>query len=185
MAAAEYQAQVTGVDLTSELVEAANILAARVGLQDRCQFLPTPAETLPFDEHAFDAAMMIHVGMNIPDKESVFAEVHRVLAPSSHFVLYEQVRRGPGQLMYPLPWASDDRSSFVETADDYVAALTAAGFTQIEVEDRTGPVPGAPPPNGTLGPADILGPTYVEGVSNHIAATGAGLLGGILVLAHA
>jgi hypothetical protein len=108
-----------------------------------------------------------------------------VLSPGSIFVLYEQVRRGEGQLEYPLPWAVDERSSFVETADDYVAALTAAGFTQIEVEDRTGPVPGAPPPSGRLGPADILGPVYVEGVANHIAATKAGLLGGVLVRARA
>lgn len=185
MAADQYQAQVTGVDLTPELVDAANLLTARVGLGDRCRFLPTPAETLPFDEHEFEAAMMIHVGMNVPDKQAVFAEVHRVLSPGSIFVLYEQVRRGAGELVYPLPWAVDERSSFVETADDYVVALTAAGFARIEVEDRTGPVAGAPPPDGRVGPADILGPVYLEGVGNHIAATKAGLLGGVLVLAHA
>lgn len=185
MAADRYGAQVTGVDLTPELVDAANALAARVGLADRCRFLATPAETLPFEEGSFDAAMMIHVGMNVPDKRSVFAEVHRVLSPGAVFVLYEQVRRGAGPLVYPLPWAVDERSSFVETADDYVVALTAAGFEQIQVEDRTGPVPGAPPPNQQVGPADILGPVYVKGVTNHIAATKTGLLGGTLVLAHA
>ncbi|MDQ1641280.1 MAG: arsenite methyltransferase [Actinomycetota bacterium] len=185
MAANTYQAQVIGVDLTPELVVAANDLAARVGLEGSCRFLATSGETLPFEEHSFDAAMMIHVGMNIRDKQSVFAEVHRVLSPGSVFALYEQVRRRAGQLAYPLPWAVDERSSFVETADEYVAALTAAGFRQIEVEDRTGPVPGAPPSSGKIGPADILGPAYVEGVSNHIAATKAGLLGGLLVLARA
>jgi MPBQ/MSBQ methyltransferase len=127
---------------------------------------------------------MIHVGMNIPDKKSVFAEVHRVLAPGSSFVLYEQVRRVTGQLEYPLPWAVDERSSFVETTDHYIAALTSAGFTQIEVEDRTGSVPG-PPPGGTPGRAHILGPTYIEGVSNYIAATNAGMLGAVIVLARA
>lgn len=185
MAADRYQARVTGVDLTPELVEAANALAARVGLAERCRFLMAHGETLPFEGRCFDAAMMIHVGMNVPDKGSVFAEVHRVLAAGSVFLLYEQVRRRPGQLAYPLPWATDERSSFVETADDYVAALTAAGFAQIEVEDRTGPVPGAPAPSGRLGPADILGPVYLEGVTNHMAATKAGLLGGVLILARA
>lgn len=185
MAADQYQAQVTGVDLTPDLVDAANALAVRVGLRDRCRFLTTSGETLPFEQGSFDAAMMIHVGMNVRDKRSVFAEVHRVLSPGARFVLYEQVRRGAGQLVYPLPWAVDERSSFVETAEDYVAALTAAGFEQIEVEDRTGPVPGASPPNQQLGPADILGPVYVQGVTNHIAATKAGLLGGILVATRA
>jgi len=143
MAADRYQAQVTGVDLTPELVDAANALAARVGLEKRCRFLAAPGETLPFEESSFHAGMMIHVGMNVRDKRSVFAEVHRVLSPGSVFLFYEQVRRGSGDLMYPLPWAVDERSSFVETADDYVAALAAAGFVEIEVEDRTGPVPGA------------------------------------------
>lgn len=185
MAADKYQAQVTGVDLTPELVDAANALAARVGLEERCRFMVTPGEILPFEEHSFDSAMMIHVGMNVPDKRSVFAEVHRVLSPDSVFMLYEQVRSGAGDLVYPLPWAVDKRSSFVETADEYVAALTAAGFVQIEVEDRTGPVPGATPPSAQVGPADILGPAYAEGVTNHIAATRAGLLRGVLILARA
>jgi SAM-dependent methyltransferase len=185
MAADRYQAQVTGVDLTPELVDAASALAARVGLEKRCRFLATPGETLPFDEGSFDAAMMIHVGMNVRDKRSLFAEVHRVLSPGAVFLLYEQVRRGAGDLTYPLPWAVDERSSFVEAADDYVAALAAAGFVQIEVEDRTGPVPGAPPPSVQVGPADILGPAYVAGVTNHISATRAGLLGGVLIHARA
>jgi ubiquinone/menaquinone biosynthesis C-methylase UbiE len=185
MAAERYDVQVTGVDLTPELVETAMTLAARTGLGERCRFLTTPGETLPFEDDSFDAAMMIHVGMNVPDKRSLFGEVHRVLSPGALFVLYEQVRRAPGELVYPLPWAVDQRSSFVETADHYVAALTAAGFAQTEVEDRTGPVPGAPPPTASVGPADILGPVYVEGVTNHIAATRAGLLGGVIMLTRA
>ena len=72
---------------------------------------------------------MVHVGMNIPDKQAVFAEVHRVLAPGGRFALYEQMRTGDGDLPYPLPWAEDERSSFVETVDDYSAHLEAAGFT--------------------------------------------------------
>lgn len=108
-----------------------------------------------------------------------------MVSPGGSFALYEQVRRGAGRLGYPLPWAVDERSSFVETAEDYVSALRAAGFTRVEVEDRTGPVPGAPPPNQQVGPADILGPVYLEGVANHIAATRAGLLGGVLMIARA
>lgn len=156
-----------------------------MGLEKRARFLTIADETLPFEDRSFDAAMMMHVGMNIPDKRSVFGEVHRVLSPGSVFGLYEQVRRGAGELAYPLPWADDERSSFVETAEAYVEALTAAGFGEIEVKDRTGPVPSAPPSSGQPTPAAILGPRYVEGVGNHMAATGAGLRGGVLVLARA
>ena len=185
MAAEEYDVQVTGVDLTLEFVNAANALTTRVGLQDRVRFLTTSGETLPFEDESFDAAMMIHVGMNIPDKSSVFREVHRVLSHRSVFGLYEQVRRDPGQLGYPLPWAEDERSSFVETADAYVQALAVAGFRDIQVHDRTGPVPGTDPPDALLNPSAILRSKYIKGVGNHISATKAGLLGGVLVLGRA
>ncbi|MBA3800865.1 MAG: class I SAM-dependent methyltransferase [Geodermatophilaceae bacterium] len=138
MAAATYDAQVTGVDLTPEFVDAATALTARVGLAERASFVATPGESLPFEDRSFDSAMMIHVGMNIPDKRSVFSEVHRVLSPGSVFGVYEQVRRGEGDLTYPLPWADDERSSFVEPLEAYVQGLEAAGFGEVEVEDRTG-----------------------------------------------
>src|ERR1700712_2604215 len=73
-------AEVTGIDLTPDFVEAATALTQRAGLDDRATFLATPGEALPFDDGSFDAALMVHVGMNIPDKQAVFAEVHRVLA---------------------------------------------------------------------------------------------------------
>src|SRR5690349_1620976 len=80
---------------------------------------------------------MVHVGMNLPEKRAVFAEVHRVLRPGGRFALYEQVRTGDGELPYPLPWAEDERSSFVETVADYRAHLDAAGFVVEDAEDRT------------------------------------------------
>lgn len=185
MAADTYGVKVTGVDLTPELVDAANALTSRMGLQERVRFQTTSGQTFPFQDGSFDAAMMIHVAMNIPDKQSVFGEVRRVLAPGSTFGLYEQVRRNPGHLAYPLPWAADERSSFVESADAYVEALTAAGFGDIEMHDRTGPVPGAGPPDPRLTAGAILGSRYIEAVGNHIDATRDGLLGGALILGRA
>jgi hypothetical protein len=56
----------------------------------------------------------------------VFAEVHRLLEPGGVFGLYEQMRIGPGDLTYPLPWAVDERSSFVASPEEYERDLTAA-----------------------------------------------------------
>jgi cyclopropane fatty-acyl-phospholipid synthase-like methyltransferase len=181
---ATYDAQVTGIDLTPEFVEAATDLTAKVGLGDRASFVTTPGETLPFDDASFDAAVMIHVGMNIPDKGTVFAEVHRVLAPGARFALYEQMRTEEGELTYPLPWAEDERSSFVESAEDYAAALEGAGFTVEEIEDRTASTLG-PPPAGPLSPMAVFGGAFAVRIGNNISATKAGLLGAKLVLARA
>lgn len=177
-------AEVTGIDLTPDFVEAATALTERAGLGDRATFLTTPGEALPFDDGSFDAALMVHVGMNIPDKQAVFAEVHRVLAEGGRFGIYEQVRAGDGDLPYPLPWAEDERSSFVERVEDYTRQLETVGFTVEEVEDRTSFTMGGPPP-GPVTNAVVFGPAFVQRIGNNIEATQAGLLTAVLVVARA
>jgi MPBQ/MSBQ methyltransferase len=177
-------ATVTGIDLTPEFVETARLLSDRVGLGDRTEFRTTAGESMPLDDGSFDAAVMVHVGMNVPDKTAVFAEVHRVLRPGGRFALYEQVRTGEGELPYPLPWAQDDRSSFVETVADYRAALEAAGFEVQAEEDRT-PATLGPPPQGPVNNAVVFGPPFMHRIANNVAATKAGLLGAWLLLARA
>ena len=177
-------AAVTGVDLTPEFVETARKLSDRVGLGDRTEFLVTAGESTSLDEGSFDAAVMVHVGMNVPDKSAVFAEVHRVLRPGGRFGIYEQVRTGEGDLPYPLPWAEDERSSFVETVADYRAHLEAAGFEVEDEEDRTSATLG-PPPLGAVSNAVIFGAPFVQRVANNVAATKSGLLGAWLLLARA
>ena len=175
-------AEVTGIDLTPDFVEAATSLTERVGLADRASFVTTPGESMPFAEGSFDAAVMVHVGMNIPGKEEVFAEVHRVLAPGARFAVFEQMRTADGDLPYPMPWAVDERSSFVETSAEYVAHLERAGFTVEEVEDRTASTLG-PPPVGPVSPVAVFGSAFAERVGHNVAATRAGLLGAVLVVA--
>jgi SAM-dependent methyltransferase len=175
-------AAVTGIDLTPEFIETARVLSDRVGLADRLEFLSTAGESLPLDDGSFDAAVMVHVGMNVPEKTAVFAEVHRVLRPGGRFALYEQVRTGEGDLTYPLPWAEDERSSFVETVADYRAHLERAGFEVEDQEDRT-PTTLGPPPQGPVSNAVVFGPPFVQRIANNVAATKAGLLGAWLLLA--
>lgn len=175
-------AVVTGVDLTPEFVEAATALTSRVGLDGNPRYVAAPAESLPFETASFDAAMLVHAGMNMPDKAAVFGEVHRVLVPGSRFALYEQMATGTGELAYPLPWAEDARSSFLDTVEGYSRLLESAGFTVEHVEDRTESVLGSRP-SAPVGPADVYGPVYVEGIGNYVAAARAGKLCAVLVTA--
>ena len=180
--AATAGATVTGIDLTPAFVETARTLSDRVGLGDRTEFLATAGESTSLDDGSFDAAVMVHVGMNVPDKSAVFAEVHRVLRRGCRFAIYEQVRTGEGDLPYPLPWAEDERSSFVETVADYRAHLEAAGFEVEDEEDRTSTTLG-PPPQGPVSNAIVFGTPFVQRIANNVAATKAGLLGAWLFLA--
>ena len=184
VAAARTGCRVTGIDLSPDFVDVARAITARVRLSDQVTFDLGSATAMPYDDGAFDRAMLNHVGMNLPAKDRVFAEVRRVLAPGGLFALYEQMRVGDGDLTFPLPWAEDESSSFVETRERYAELLTAAGFRVELDEDRTAEAAGPPPP-GALTPAPVFGEGFVERIGNNIAATMAGTLAPILIVAKA
>jgi SAM-dependent methyltransferase len=182
--AAARGAQVNGVDLTPAFVDAAKELTARVGLSGQASFDVTSGDSLPFPDASFDRALMIHVGMNLPDKRRVFAEVRRVLPEGGLFAIYDQMRSGPGELPWPLPWADDEQSSFVESADEYGDHLVASGFTVEDVDDRTEATLGPPPP-GAIPPDVLLGPGFGQRIGNNVEASKAGTLSAVLLLARA
>jgi SAM-dependent methyltransferase len=131
--------QVTGIDLTAEYVEVANSLSRRMGLADRVVFRREAAEAMAAPEAVsggFDAATMLHVGMNIADKAGVFASVRRALKPGGVFAVYDLMRVGEGEIVYPMPWSSVAQSSFVEEPAAYRAALAAAGFAVVAERAR-------------------------------------------------
>ena len=81
--AARYLAQttgasVTGVDLTPEFIEAAIKLSDLVGMGGQINFKVGSATELPFMDNMFDAVTMLHVGMNIEDKNQLMRELARV-----------------------------------------------------------------------------------------------------------
>ena len=174
---------VTGIDLTREFVATAMELSAMVGLGDRTRFRVGSAFDLPLADAGFDAALLLHVGMNIPDKRRLMAEAARVLRPGAPFVVYEVMRTGEGELVFPVPWASVAEDSFVATPDAYRDAARAAGFT-VEIEQerrafaldffskmRARVAESGPPP---LGIHLLMGETAPQKIANMIANIKAG-----------
>jgi ubiquinone/menaquinone biosynthesis C-methylase UbiE len=126
--------KVEGVDLTAEYVEVATALSRRVGVE--ATFRQASATALPFADASFDGAYMLHVGMNIPDKQAVFAEVRRVLKPGGLFAIYDAMLQGDGAFAYPVAWSAEPATNHIATPDAYKAALSAAGFGVVKQRDR-------------------------------------------------
>jgi SAM-dependent methyltransferase len=71
---------ITGVDMTEEMLAKARAGAAALGATN-VEFIESEAEVLPFDDESFDVVISNGVIDLVPDKDAVFSEIHRVLAP--------------------------------------------------------------------------------------------------------
>lgn len=184
LAADRHGCRVTGIDLTPDYVALARSLTNRLRLTSQVTFDVGSATDLPYADGSFSRAMLNHVGMNIADKVLLFTEVRRVLEPGGLFAVYDQMRTGDGELIYPLPWAHGEAASFVDTRQRYAESLISAGFRVEHDEDRTAAIfAGGPPSPGALSPGDLFGPAFEERVGNNVAAFMAGTLGAVLMVA--
>ena len=185
LAALEFRCPVVGVDLSPDFVAAAERLSLLVGLTGGVEFRVASAAATGLPEASFERASLVHVGMNIPDKPAVFAEVRRLLVEGGLFGVFDQMRVGTGDLTFPLPWAVDERSSFVASPEDYVRDLTAAGFRVLRQENRMPALAGGGPPRTGPDQAAVFGPAFTERLGNNLAAARAGVLAPVLVVAEA
>src|SRR6266568_3167607 len=84
-----------------------------------------------------DAAMTIHVAMNIAAKDKMYMEAHRVIKPNGIFAVYDVLQGEGGEVLYPVPWAREPSISHLVTPDDMKSLLVGAGFKLLEVQDST------------------------------------------------
>ena len=128
---------VTGVDLTPEFCEVATALSEWTGLSARTRFQVGDATATGLPDASVDAAMTVHVAMNIADKPALYAEAFRVLRPGGRFVVYDVLQGEGGDVRYPVPWANDPSTSFLATPQHMRELLPAAGFEVVSEVDSS------------------------------------------------
>ncbi|WBL77272.1 methyltransferase domain-containing protein [Bradyrhizobium xenonodulans] len=134
--AARYKCRVSGVDLTRDYVETGSRICQWMGLDDRITLHRSTALAMPFQESTFSKAYMLHVGMNVEDKENLCLEIARVLQPGALFSVYDVMRTAEGELLFPVPWATTSDSSTVSAPERYKRALQRAGFEILSERNR-------------------------------------------------
>jgi arsenite methyltransferase len=88
------QGRVTGIDMTVEMLAKARAAAAEAGLAN-VEFVEAEAEQLPFADASFDVVISNGVIDLIPDKDAVYAELHRVLAPGGRLQIADVTIQHP------------------------------------------------------------------------------------------
>jgi SAM-dependent methyltransferase len=85
---------VTGIDMTPDMLERARRASREMGVA-HVRFVEGEAERLPFEDASFDVVISNGVVDLIPDKDAVFAELHRVLEPAGRIQLADVTIQRP------------------------------------------------------------------------------------------
>jgi ubiquinone/menaquinone biosynthesis C-methylase UbiE len=124
------EATVTGVDISSGMVAAADAEADRIlsaADRRRLETRVAPADALPFSDGAFDVAISSFVFQLVPNRFRALREARRILRPG-------------GVLAY-VTWLVDDRAFPPDELLDRL--LDTIGVGAREHEDRPGDIPTA------------------------------------------
>jgi ubiquinone/menaquinone biosynthesis C-methylase UbiE len=132
-----YGCSVTGIDLTPEFCAAAQEMSRWVGLADKVSFSQGDATALTCAPASFDAAMTIHVAMNIAAKDALYAGAHRALKPGRIFAVYDVLKGAGGEVLFPVPWARDPATSHLATPAEMRSLLQGSGFSILDEIDSS------------------------------------------------
>jgi arsenite methyltransferase len=88
------QGSVTGIDMTTEMLGKARAAAAEMRATN-VEFVEGEAERLPFQDASFDVVISNGVIDLIPDKDAVFGELYRVLAPGGRIQIADVTIQNP------------------------------------------------------------------------------------------
>jgi arsenite methyltransferase len=126
--------RVIGVDMTPEMIERARVNAKKVKL-DNVEFRQGYLENLPVDSATVDVIISNCVINLAPDKEKVFSEAFRVLAPGGKLAVSDIVTDGelPESVRRSLSaWAGCVAGAV--DAKEYIGMMQEVGFIGISIK---------------------------------------------------
>ena len=136
--ASVHGATVTGIDLEAPLVERARRVGEAKGLSGQCVFHVVDGGALDFDDSSFDIVISSGAVTQTEDKDSLFAEIHRVLRPGGWFSCYEWMKSDADYSDDMRYWFKMEGLTYaMQTLERHGELLAETGFEEIELSDAT------------------------------------------------
>jgi ubiquinone/menaquinone biosynthesis C-methylase UbiE len=130
-------AEVVGIDIEPQLVEAARALVSAKGLAGRVTFRLVEPGPLPFPDASFDVVFSKDAMVHIEDKAALYAEVLRVLKPGGWFTAADWLwAEGAAESAVVEAWLSMGPLKFAFTPPAAaLQGMIAAGFADPCITD--------------------------------------------------
>ena len=131
-------ATVTGLDVEEPVLNVARQRADEAGLGEQVGFIRVSPGEWPFDDDEFDCIFSKDAMIHIADKETLFGEVFRMLRPGGWFVASDWLSSHDGEPSETMRdyLVAEGLDFGLGSPDRYRASMTAAGFTEIGLENR-------------------------------------------------
>lgn len=132
--------KVIATDVVESLVERARHDAGLAGLAGQIEYRLVSPGPLEFDDGEFDAVFTKDAIVHIPDKRSIFEDIHRVLRQGGILVGCDWLGgEAAGHSELVRDWLDYSKLDFhFQTAAQLRALLTEIGFGSVRTRDRNG-----------------------------------------------
>lgn len=127
--------RVIGVDMTDEMIDRARAAIASAGVEN-VEVRKGIIEKLPVEDNSVDLVISNCVINLSPEKEKVFAEIHRVLKPGGRMRVSDIVVERLPRWMRSIPSVYESCVGGAISEKNYLGGLRAAGLTDAEVSER-------------------------------------------------
>jgi len=129
--------RVIGIDMTPEMLQRARENAAKHGIEN-VEFRQGDIEAMPVDDASVDVVISNCVINLVPDKRSVYSEMHRVLRPGGRFIVSDMVTYGtmPEAVKKDLElWAGCVAGAL--DRQEYLSIIAEKGFERVSVKSES------------------------------------------------
>jgi len=135
--ASTFGCHVTGIDLSKDYCQAAEIINHYLGLSDFIKIIQGNALNMHFNMGEFDVIFIQHVLMNIENKSQLLSQIYKILSPKGRLALNTICTGSIRPILFPVIFASDPSISFLIPENELHQLIINSGFEELSWDNVT------------------------------------------------